>query len=274
MPDHLLSNWEKVSDALGRRSRVALLLDFDGTLAPIVAKPDEAKMDKGVRALLRKLVGSAGVSVAIISGRPLKELKKLVGLKGVAMAGNHGLTIEAGGQRFIHPQAVAKRGLIKGMVEALRKATQEIEGALVEDKELSVSLHFRLVKKTDLPLLKKRVKEITVSGAETKRIRVRRGKKVLEFLPSVKWDKGKAALWLLKRTEGASWRGKLLPIYLGDDVTDEDGFAAINPWGISVRVGRGAQTCAQYYLKGIAEVRSLLALLPDETGAPRIRLRP
>ena len=123
-----------------------LLSDYDGTLTPIVGRPDEAVLSPEVRKILGALAEKPSFSVGIISGRPLTELKAMVGVEGIYYAGNHGLEIEGPGLKFVSPVAKAAQTVIKDLVRQLSAKLGGIEGVIVEDKGLSLSIHYRLVK--------------------------------------------------------------------------------------------------------------------------------
>lgn len=229
--------------------KLLFCLDYDGTLTPIVDKPSLAKLSKAQKEILRKLARSRGVIIAIISGRRLADVKHLVGLANIYYAGNHGLEIIGPELKKIHPKARQAIPALQKILNKLQRELTGIKGVLWEDKKFSLSLHYRLAKPRDWPRLKEALKQ-TVKPFLNK-VCITHGKMVLEVRPKVKWDKGLAVLWLLKKLS----RGRqITPIYIGDDQTDEDAFRALKSKGITVKVGRTAKTLAQYRVKDVSEV--------------------
>lgn len=227
-------------------SRVAYFLDFDGTLTPIVQRPEDAWLDAGARAAIEGLM-QAGALVAIVSGRPLADLAKRA-QAGCLYAGNHGLEILTPRGLYVHPEAMAARGSLSRIIAELVERTGALQGIRVEDKELTASVHFREAPGLE-PAVRSLVREV-VRPFEP-RFEIREGKKVLEIRPAVQWNKGNAALFL--------WRSEApeaLPVVIGDDVTDEDMFAAM-PDGVTIAVG-GKAGGARYRLEEPAEVIALL----------------
>lgn len=270
--EHLLSAWEKIAPQLRDARHILLLLDYDGTLTPIVERPELAELSVGVRRLLRALVRQRRFTIGILSGRALADLKNKVGIDGIIYAGNHGLEIEGPGVNFINPLAEEMTPIIRIINQVLSRTLGTIRGVLVEDKGLTLSVHYRLVEEGKTREVKSMFDRI-VSGAQALgKIRVTSGKKVLEVRPAVDWDKGKAIKLLMKKYAKGGRESGLLPIYLGDDLTDEDGFRVIEKYGngISVFVGEARQeTTARYFLKSPAEVAEFLVLLLETQRGSR-----
>ncbi|MFC1559959.1 trehalose-phosphatase [Candidatus Margulisiibacteriota bacterium] len=237
---------------------IFLLLDFDGTLSTIVKKPEIATLSKGIKPILRSLANNKrSVILGIISGRELKNVKKKVGINNIYYAGNHGLEISGPGITFTLKEAKAVRPIIKNIRKELRRATGEIKGVMVEDKGFSLSLHYRLIKSGDLQKVKKAFVKIMSKHVARNKIRINYGKKVFEVKPKVNWDKGKASLLLLKLIR--SKKKNILPVYIGDDRTDEDAFTALKGKGVTILVGsHGGKTSAKYRLKNVSDVTALL----------------
>ena len=133
-----------------------------------------------------------------------------------------------------------------------------MEGAWIERKKFTASLHFRSVLKKEVPSVKKAFYKIVSEFSGDRRLAVIKGKMVLELAPDASWNKGSAALWILNRL-----KGKYLPVYVGDDLTDETAFRALNKKGITIRVGKSARTVADYYLKGQRDVSEFLKRLEE-----------
>jgi trehalose-phosphatase len=240
--------------------RGLLLLDYDGTLTPIAERPELALLPPDVARTLRTL--SRRLKVVIMSGRSLRDLRKLVGEKGVYYGGNHGMEIEGPGISFALPKATRFRPLLRRVSRELRERMRGVKGALVEDKGLSLSLHYRLVD----PKREGEVREILeeVTGPHRDRLRITEGKKVLEVRPNLPWDKGRASLLLLRLLD----RGRKLPVYLGDDRTDEDAFRALNRrGGVTVLVSeKPVDSSARFFLRNPKEVALFLQKLEILSG--------
>ena len=235
-----------------------LFLDYDGTLAPIVDKPEEAFLPKETRELIINLAKNSNCKIAIISGRAINDVKERVGIKNIIYAGNHGLEIEGPKIKFkarVHPKFLT---ILNSIKEELTKKLSGIEGAFVEDKGLTLSLHYRLVDKKNISDVKTIFRETVITHSVGDRIRVKSGKMIFEVRPPIDWDKGKVVLWLLSRQQFINKNKKVLPIYIGDDITDEDAFCAIRNKGLTIFVGLSKESCAEYYLKSTQEVTKLL----------------
>ena len=248
----------RLLDALDGR-RLALFLDYDGTLTPIVPRPEDATISDDTRTLLRDL--SARVPLAIVSGRDLADVRSMVGVEELIYAGSHGFDVHGpGGLMMQQEDAVARLPDLDAAERELRNALagrKGVEGVQVERKRFAIAIHYRHVAEQDIPAV-----EASVDAAVAAHPALRRkgGKKIFELQPDVPWDKGRAVLWLLERMglTGAD----VHPVYIGDDVTDEDAFEALRERGIGigVRVGEPEE-------KSAAEI-----ILPD-TGAAIAFLR-
>ena len=236
-------------------SRIALFLDFDGTLTPIVRDPFRCSLSDEMKGILLSLIRCERVSLSIISGRSLGDLRRRVGLRNIYYAGNHGLDIAGPGMRFIHPGAVAALPLIDRAARRLGRAIRNIKGAWLENKKYTVSLHYRGVGREEIPFVKRLFYERIGDFLDDGSLDVIKGKKVIELRPAVAWDKGKAVLSILKE-----WSDSLA-IFIGDDLTDETAFTALAEKGITIRVGKSGKTSARYYLERQSDVTRFLALL-------------
>ncbi len=252
---------DKQSVALARiqtalKKPMALFLDFDGTLVPVAPKPGDAWLSFSVRDLLRSL--SRKIPVVIVSGRRLQDLKGRVGLRQVTYVGNHGLEIVGSGFRYQMKGAAQWRRFLKGLVPQLQNALGELPGILLEDKDYTLSLHYRLarqgIRRKALRWLIRHLKPLEDKGL----IKVGLGKAAWEIRPPVRWDKGHAVLWVLRQP---AFRRRW-PLYIGDDVTDEDAFRAIRGRGIGILVGSASKKgSAHYTLAGPSQVYEFLKWL-------------
>ncbi len=240
--DHRLDVRELLNEG-----RVFLFLDYDGTLAPIADSPERAVISDATRELISRLADR--IPVAIVSGRNVEDLQQLVAIEGIVYAGNHGSEISAGGKTLLNRQLRRDRRLLKDFLDRLRSAMSSIPGVLVEDKGITGSVHYRLV---DL----RKLAEFSALFARIARIyeksfRITSGKKVFEIRPLNAWNKGDAVSWIL----GHRGPGRI-PVYIGDDITDEDAFKAIKGRGVSIAVGGSA--FADYYVNKQDEVTRVL----------------
>ena len=262
---YLFDCWDKISSKIKKSPRIFLFFDYDGTLTPIVSTPEKATFPKKSKELIRRLIKNQKFKVAIISGRSLKDVKSMVGLKGIIYAGNHGLEIAK-------PRKVFKNSPLKTICIALKKGLGHIKGVRVEDKGCTLSVHFRLVRPEHRILVKNIFYRTLQPYIRSKRVKASSGKMVLEVRPSIDWHKGKAVLYLLSklpcpdtasaRGRRGVWTGPVLPIYLGDDVTDIDAFRAIKGKGISIFVGSSRKNMkADYFLKNTFDVKKFIERL-------------
>ena len=246
-----LEHWDEIERRLDGR-RPAVFLDYDGTLAPIAPRPELAKLPEPTRAVLRRLAGRG--PVAVLSGRGREDVAALVGLGELTYAGSHGFDIAGPTLRREVGEGIPER--MAEASERLRRKLDGIPGVLVEPKRFSVAVHFRLAAPADLPRIESAVDAV---HAERQDLRKVHGKKVFELRPNLDWDKGSALLWLLEMLHAEAADGRVIPLYIGDDLTDEDAFRAIADRGIGVLVAATPrETAAAYSLRDPEEVRAFL----------------
>jgi trehalose-phosphatase len=240
-----------------RGRRLAAFLDYDGTLAPIAARPELAVMDGATRDALERLARLA--TVAVVSGRDLPDVRSRAG-PGLWYAGSHGFDIAGpSDERYEHPRGLAALPALGAAEGELRAALGAIAGALVERKRFSLAAHFRLVADEGVPAV---ARAVEAALARNPGLRTGCGKKVIELLPDFDWNKGAALLWLLGSLGLAP--ADVLPLYIGDDLTDEDAFRALAGRGIGVAVlAEPRATAAHYRLRDPDEVRAFLGALAD-----------
>jgi trehalose-phosphatase len=246
----LESQREEVEQRIRRAKRVWLGLDFDGTLVSIADRPDQVILSPQVRATLETLASLPRVSLAIISGRELADVREKVGIETIAYSGNHGLEIAGPGLVYENKLASELQVVVATMAEQIAEQLNGLPGMLVENKRLSLSVHYRLVAEEHWPVVHRVVEEVT---RRHQHFRVKPGAKVWEVRPAIPASKGTAATWLRNAQAGAD----SLAIFLGDDVTDEDAFRAL-PEGLTVLVGPERPTAARCRVSDHLEVRELL----------------
>lgn len=254
-PPSALARRQEIARLLHGR-RAALFLDYDGTLTPIVATPEEAVLGAPMRALLEKL--ATRCPVAIISGRDLRDVRALVGLPRLSYAGSHGFEISGPeGEPIEHQQGAEHLAALEQAEADLRRRLQTIPRARLERKRFSLAVHYRAVAPDAVGAVAAAVEEVARRRPE---LRVTSGKMVHDLGPAIDWHKGKAVLWLLRALRLEAER--LLPIYLGDDMTDEAAFQALRGRGLGIAVmERPRPTAASYTLRDPGEVGEFLALL-------------
>lgn len=254
---HALLSWSTLKRRLKRSRRLVLLFDYDGTLTPIVGRPEQARLSASMKAVLKRVASLQGVTVGVVSGRALADVRAAVGLDGIVYVGNHGCEIAGGGLRYIHPQVKRAKPQLTEISTLLKAALDPIRGSLVEDKGLSLSVHWRRVGLRDTAKFRRAVQRILAPWLGSGSVRVTHGKRVIEVQAPIAWDKGKAVDWISSRLR----LSKTSDIwYLGDDRTDEDAFGTVNGLdGASFFVGSQRRpTLARWWLRNTREVHSLI----------------
>lgn len=234
-----------------------LMLDFDGVISPIARTYDRAFISPASKQALLSLRGRR--PVAIISGRRLSDVKRRVGVNGLLYVGNHGLQWEVGASRF--NKAVPKEEVMAAAA-AKRKLfplLKRYPGMLLEDKKLALAIHYRIMPKKFVGDFKREVKKIIEPIRAAAGLRIDHHKKTFELRAGHSFDKGHTALEVLRHFKNRLGK-KLLPIYMGDSVTDEDAFRAL-PRGITIRVGKKQGSAAKYYFKSRLAVDEFLTRL-------------
>jgi trehalose-phosphatase len=254
MSQPLFDAMQHVGDRIAQAAHRLLCVSYDGTLTQFAGSPQGAALSPQMDRVLQRLAGHDGLTLAIFSGRDRADLQSRINLAGVIYVGNHGLEISGPGQLFVEPGAAARTEVLQALADSLAMQLKPIGGATVEFKGLTISVHYR-----DLPGNHwddiRRVVHAALAGASYPFV-LTTGEQVFEIGPRVDWNKGSAVTWIL---EQLSQQGKpdTLPIYVGDDPTDEDAFAAL-PQGITVKARGAGETAAHYTLEGPAEVRRFL----------------
>ena len=264
---HLLSNWPEIIERLKSARTFLLFADYDGTLTPIVDRPEDAILSDEMRRSLRLLSILPNFTVGVISGRSLKDTINRVGLISVVYAGNHGMEIkELSGITEVDPEILKTKPLIDDLHRKLVSNLRQIPGAIIEHKERTLSIHYRLVSENMMQKLRTLFDDTVGDAVKAGTVRITHGKKVFEVRPAVDINKGTTLRNLIdKYKRGNSIDSTtLLPIYIGDDLTDEDGFHAVEEYGNGLSVFVGApqtQSAARYYLHSTAEVNEFLKML-------------
>ncbi|WP_407686624.1 trehalose-phosphatase [Mycobacterium sp. HUMS_1102779] len=228
--DRRMSQLPDAAQALDPPSNPAVFYDFDGTLSDIVDDPDAARPVAGATAALQKL--AAQCPVAVLSGRDLADVTRRLGVPGIWYAGSHGFELTApDGTHHQNDAAAAAIPVLERAAGELRERLGSIPGVVVEHKRFGVAVHYRNAARD-------RVGEVTAAVRAAGRhsaLRVTTGREVIELRPDIDWDKGKTLRWVLEHLHRAG-PDALTPIYLGDDITDEDAFDAVRDGGVPILV--------------------------------------
>jgi trehalose-phosphatase len=255
-----LDRWSEIERRLAGR-RPVVFLDFDGTLAPIVERPETAAILPAARRAVERL--AARVPVVVVSGRRREDVARRVGLPDLIYAGSHGFDIAGPG--FAHQVAPELPPLIARVAARMEEELARVPGAEVEPKGWTVAVHYRRVAPEDGAAVEAAVDRVVAAHRELVKAG---GKMVWEVRPALAWDKGEALLYVLAALglDG----GDVLPVYVGDDVTDEDAFRVLRRragGGVGVRVAdEAAATGAEFRLEGPEEVPEFLARLAEAVG--------
>jgi trehalose-phosphatase len=244
----------------------ALLLDYDGTLTPIVTDPATAYLSPAMQQILTALVQHPRYQVAMVSGRALADLQGRAAGLARYMAGNHGLQIAGPEIDYCHPEAVQLQSHLQLLAEDLQQELETIPGVWVEDKGLTLTVHTRRVPTAYVPLVQRLVLRVLRSALETRTLVLRTGKAVLEVRPAIKWDKGEALRWIVEHMCLSRSASGMCPVYIGDDETDEDAFQALGAAGLGILVGCDRlSSAAHYYVESIEQAMQFLAMLSGLT---------
>lgn len=258
----LKSNLKQILPKIQSAEKVFLFLDYDGTLTPIVKDPKDAYLDKGTKNLLSELSKLNKCNIAVISGRALKDIKKRVGIKNIYYAGNHGIEIDIGRCSSVNIIPAEIRELIKVIKRGFLNRLESIKGFLIEDKGIVLALHYRNVSAKNVPYLKKVFKDIVSPYILSGMLKYVKGDKVFEIRPVLNFDKGRCCLYILKQLK--LYSKKVLIIYIGDDITDEDAFQALKEKGIMIFVKRERRSSsAEYYADSVKEVVEFLKKIKE-----------
>ena len=248
-PNKLIA--EIAAQLAGRR--LAFFLDYDGTLTPIVERPEDAVLDPKTREALQRLAQRH--PVAIVSGRDLEDVRARVGIEGLHYAGCHGFEIAGPRGNRLPGAAAAAAPQLAAAADQVAHDIRGLPGVQLERKRFTLAVHYRRARDADVPAVRDAVAR---AQARHPALRVTSGKKVFELQPDVDWDKGRAVFWLIETLK----LQEAMPVYIGDDVTDEDAFRALAGRGVGIAVQEVPRaTAARYVLRDPAAVRGLLAAL-------------
>lgn len=242
----------------GHAGALLLGLDFDGTLAPLAPRPELARLPLRNRNLLEALTKKRQVVLAVISGRGLRDVRSKVNIPGIYYSGNHGLEIDGPTGRWIHPQARAIERIMEPLAQDLQDTLGRFPGVIVENKGLTLSVHYRnlpraIPKPPLFAVLRKFVEPYD------SRLRVSMGHMVWEVRPRIPWDKGHALLKLLH-----PGRFRWTAAFVGDDSTDEECFRTLGQEALTVRVGYARRSNARFRIRRQQDVSQFLEFIARE----------
>ncbi|MCA2322576.1 trehalose-phosphatase [Mycobacterium intracellulare] len=263
LPDAMRALTDATDGLAGRRP--AVFFDFDGTLSDIVDDPDAARPVAGATEALAKL--AARCPVAVLSGRDLADVTNRVGVPGIWYAGSHGFELTApDGTHHQNDAAAAAIPVLEQAAARLRDQLGGIPGVVVEHKRFGVAVHYRNAERD-------RVGEVLAAVRAAGRrdaLRVTTGREVIELRPDLDWDKGKTLRWVIDHLHQAG-SGSLTPVYLGDDITDEDAFDAVHDDGVPILVRHSDDgdraTAALFALDSPARAAAFTDRLADQLEA-------
>ncbi|XP_073820862.1 trehalose-6-phosphate synthase 1 [Musca autumnalis] len=241
---------------IGYNHKLALLLDYDGTLAPIAPHPDLATLSPEMKNLLFKLSNHSDVYVAIISGRNVDNVKKMVGIDGITYAGNHGLEIlHPDGSKFVHPMPIEFENKVSELLKALQDTVCR-DGAWVENKGALLTFHYRETPNQLRPAMIEKARSLMIKYG----FRATEAHCALEARPPVQWNKGRASIYILRTSFGVDWSERIKIIYVGDDLTDEDAMIALKGMARTFRVTSSdiVKTAADHRLPSTDSVYTML----------------
>ncbi|MFO7573772.1 MAG: trehalose-phosphatase [Bacteroidales bacterium] len=234
------------------QKKPVIFLDYDGTLSPIVPRPEDAIITPNMKESLKKLAEI--YTVAIVTGRDKEDVESLVGLDELIYAGSHGYIISGPNDLFMeHPDSekiVPRLDAIEK--EVISYLEDKTEGTQVDRKRYAIGIHYRNARPEDEKVVLEIVDEILKKHPGHKK---GEGKKIIEIKPDLDWHKGKAVLWILDALNMLE-NSDVMPVFIGDDITDEDGFEALKDMGLGILVGgHGQPTAAKYALKNVFQVK-------------------
>jgi trehalose 6-phosphate phosphatase len=239
---------------------LVVMLDVDGTLAPIAPRPEDAAVSPATRAVVERLVAADGVRVVLVSGRAAHDALGIVAVAGVWTIGNHGFEIVTPeGEVETDAELVSESASIAQAARDLEPIVAAVPGALLENKRWTLSIHYRLAARAAIAPLRDQVAQVALAL----RLRVTDGKEVVEVRPAARVDKGTAVVTMGERLHGFGSGASIL--FAGDDRTDEDAFRSLrarSPRAVTIRVAEpDVDTAAELTLRDPAAVQTFLEWL-------------
>ena len=257
LPRPLEDDHPALKSTLEGGSHLLACLDFDGTLAPIVENPDEATPLTKTEQALERLAADPAVTTAIVSGRALADVRDRIDAPGI-YAGNHGLELVREGSLAVHPIARKRASHVDTVCAVLETVLEPVPNVRIENKRLTGTVHLRSVPEASRPVVRRTTREVVewIAGDD---LELSTGKCILEIGPSIQWGKGDAVELI-----AADLPRDTVPVYVGDDVTDESAFRAVEPEGIAIRVGTDRSTDASVQVRSPEDVAAFLRWLGSD----------
>lgn len=247
----------RLIEKITSQRKIILFLDYDGTLVPIKSKPSFAVLSASMHKLLKKLAIHSNISFIMVTGRSFPDIKKLMGIKKITYISNHGFQISGDKIKWIHPDAKCNISILKKIFLLLKNALRAFPESFVENKLLTLSIHYRNVRNDFIPFVEQIV--TTTIQPFLKNINSTTGKKVIEIRPNINWNKGKSVLKVLALLQHRINKNSI--VYIGDDKTDEDAFKALRNKAITIHIGSNMKTQAHYYLHNTKQVKTFLEMI-------------
>lgn len=245
-----MQHWPEIQAQISAHPRLLLALSFDGVLSPTVLRPSEATVPEDTCALLTKLAASPRITLAFLSGRSLHDIQSRVGITGAYYTGNHGMEVRGPGFTSSDGLAVSCRSDLVDALAFLARFTRHLRGVFIEDKGMTVTVHWRQADPGEGRALRELLDVIVHSHP---RLKVFAGEACWELRARASWNKGDALRQILAHLHLTSSD----TIYIGEEFTDEDAFTQI-PGGLSFCVGGAAASGARYRLPNAGDAAQFL----------------
>lgn len=237
------------NELLNLNKPIFIFLDYDGTIVPIQEKPIQAILPESTRLLLDDIAQYSNTYVGIVSGRSMKDIRRMVKLTSLFYVANHGYEIYSRKIKWHHTIVTDIVPILRKLHINFEKTLKAIHGVLIENKIITLSIHYRQLSGTPVYTLKKIIK--SKMQIYSRFLKISSGKKIFEIKPRINWNKGKAIFKLIELFNVAA---KPLIIYIGDDRTDEDAFRLLPKEAFTIYVGNNFSSKAKYFLNNTAEV--------------------
>lgn len=249
----------RLTSVYDRDGHLALMFDYDGTLAPLTEHPRLAKLPSQMRRILGQLTELPRVNVGILSGRGLADLNSMVDIPGLFLAGTSGLELDLRGVTVVHPKAGKTRNVIIDVAELLQPLVEQFPGAWLEKKRIGLTVHYRGVALGDVDALITALNDIL--GLYIPQIRVVEGPKAVEITPDLGWTKGTAVRMILAGLP----REHLISLYAGDNYNDVEAFQAVSATGgMTIGVGSDAPSMVDLRMSDVTDLQAFLEELVFE----------
>jgi len=274
MPPRLTNNYtNETKSQIKQAGLVLLICDFDGALVPLPQTPEEVHMAETVHDHLENICQIESVRFGVISARAPLDLKEKIPLPNCHYLCNHGLEISGPEVNFHHASAEKLRDAIHDAANTLRVQLR-VDRTIIEDRGLTAALNYRNVLESQVSSLLAKAKNLLASGVSARKIRIEEGRRSLEIVPAVDWDRGKAVKMLCQNFKAIHPDTQIVLLYVGAEAMDEPAFKYTRQVGIPYRVTQTRETSARYYLKMQTEISRLLRLVREnaKTKAPPKRM--